>query len=465
MGSGDVGDPVVRPDEGDRRPVALQGPERDVPVGEMAERRGRRVRSADATLPSREDRQARLGRRNLAPRVDGALAARSEEEPWAHHVLRGADQQIPVRAQCVVEDLIDVLLRAALEIDQKIAAADQVEVRERGIREQVVMREDDDLAHFLVHAVAAVLLAEEPLESLLAHVRCDLVGVEPGARSLERALVQVAGEDLDLGRRIVTRRLLEAQHGERVRFLARGTSDRPYAHIGVDARLAGEDLRQDLPLQVLEDLGIAEEVRDGDEEVVAKCHGLFGRRAHALGVDGEIFDLEQLHPASDPAQERRLLVAAVVASGVRAYLDEDLPQQRAGRVGGRTSVVLDQNTRTRLHETHQGIWDVGQRQHEIDESRADRALGHSGILRLVRLLGDGQPGLLLDRLDSQAAVASGSRQDHADRVAIVRRGQRAEEMVHGGAIAGALLELGQAQMRVDRLEIGAGRDDVDVVRL
>ena len=49
------------------------------------------------------------------------------------------------------------------------------------------------------------------------------------------------------------------------------------------------------------------------------------------------------------------------------------------------------------------------RQHQVHGARQDRAARHAVILGLVGILGDDEPALLLDRLQSEAAVAAGSR--------------------------------------------------------
>lgn len=59
----------------------------------------------------------------------------------------------------------------------------------------------------------------------------------------------------------------------------------------------------------------------------------------------------------------------------------------------------------------------------------DRAPRHAIILGLVGILRDDEPTLLLDRLQSEAAVAARSRKDHADRALAEFVRQRAQEEV------------------------------------
>ena len=99
--------------------------------------------------------------------------------------------------QRVVEDLDHLVLHVALQVDEQVAAADQVEPREGRVAEEVVRREDHPLAYLLPDPVSAVLAVEEAAQARRAHVGLDVAGVEPLARPLQRALVQVRGEDLD----------------------------------------------------------------------------------------------------------------------------------------------------------------------------------------------------------------------------------------------------------------------------
>ena len=56
-------------------------------------------------------------------------------------------------------------LQAGLQIDQQVAATDQLHARERRVNQEILPREDDHLPQGLADAVAAVLLDEEPAQS------------------------------------------------------------------------------------------------------------------------------------------------------------------------------------------------------------------------------------------------------------------------------------------------------------
>src|SRR4051794_22213965 len=64
--------------------------------------------------------------------------------------------------QRIVEDRNDMVLRLGPEVDQQVAAGDQVDARERWVAQHAVRREDTEVTHLLGHDVAAAVGGEEP---------------------------------------------------------------------------------------------------------------------------------------------------------------------------------------------------------------------------------------------------------------------------------------------------------------
>jgi hypothetical protein len=90
----------------------------------------------------------------------------------------------------------DALLQCGLHVDQQVAATDEVDARERRVREHVVPREDAAVADRLADPIAAFRLDEEPVQALLRHDLGDVLRVEAGTGRLDRGGVEVGGEDL-----------------------------------------------------------------------------------------------------------------------------------------------------------------------------------------------------------------------------------------------------------------------------
>ena len=101
-----------------------------------------RIRAADDPGELAED---------LLLLVDGL-----EELGEAGDRLRAAQDEVAVLAQPVVETGDHPALQGGAEVDQQVAAADQVEVGERRVARHVVAREDAQLANGLVDLVAAL---------------------------------------------------------------------------------------------------------------------------------------------------------------------------------------------------------------------------------------------------------------------------------------------------------------------
>src|SRR5262245_66670743 len=91
----------------------------------------------------------------------------------------------------------DLFLQNRLEVDQQIAATDQVHMRERRIGDDVLSREDAHVAERLADAVTSLRLDEEAAQSLRRDVLHDILRVEAGARYLNAPFVEVGDEHLD----------------------------------------------------------------------------------------------------------------------------------------------------------------------------------------------------------------------------------------------------------------------------
>ena len=155
------------------------------------------------------------------------------------------------------------LLHRRLEVDEEISAGHQVDTREGRILDDVVLREDDhlpDLGHDLVDAPREVEIA---LQSLARDVRHRLLVVLGPCSSLERSRVHVGGEDLHLTRAEVDHEVLQ-DDAQRIGLLARRASGDPDPQRPLALR-SFEDGAQDVVLDRVERLAIAEKARHADE--------------------------------------------------------------------------------------------------------------------------------------------------------------------------------------------------------
>ncbi|HWJ06406.1 MAG TPA: hypothetical protein VNS57_11570, partial [Steroidobacteraceae bacterium] len=377
--------------------------------------------------------------------------------------LRGAEEQRAAGHQRVVEQRDQLALQVAIEIDQQVATADQVELRERRVLDHVLLREDKQVAQVLLDPVGAPLgvVREKAREPLLRDVGRDARRVNARARLLDGLAVDVGREHLDLDRLLVRDDLLVEQDRDRVRLLAgRAAADPDPHHVVVV--LLGEQLRQHFLLELRESVRVAEEVRDADQQVAEQRLDFLRVLARIAQVVVRLRDLVQGHAPLDPPQQRRLLVLREVVPGLGAQLHADaleqaVPQRgRRHRVGAAEGMpdVLDQLRR------HFRRW-----QHEVDHAGRDRAARHAVVFGGVRGLRDAQAAFALDRSQAERAVAARARHDDADRALVLRAGERKEEVVDRETRLALFVVRRQVQRAVDDLEVVPRRDHVRAVGL
>ena len=109
---------------------------------------------------------------------------------------RAQDQQA-AGVQGVVHQRQELLLRLGIDVDQEVPAAEDVQLRERRIDEDVLRRKDHQVADLLLDPVAVALAHEKPRQPLGRHVRGDARGERALAGLLDGVMVDVGGKDLD----------------------------------------------------------------------------------------------------------------------------------------------------------------------------------------------------------------------------------------------------------------------------
>src|SRR5690349_15492022 len=82
------------------------------------------------------------------------LIDRREEIAVSRYRLRQAQEEIPVRLQGVMEDGHHPSLQIRIEIDEQVAAGDEVQPRERRIAQDAVGRENAEIADLLHQMIA-----------------------------------------------------------------------------------------------------------------------------------------------------------------------------------------------------------------------------------------------------------------------------------------------------------------------
>src|SRR6185312_6386328 len=108
-----------------------------------------------------------------------------------------AEHEYSAGPESVVKDRQQPRVRVRLQVDENITAADDVEVRERRIRRDVLHREDTAIAHRLRNAITGIFLSEEAIQPLRRDIGLDASRVHARAGGADGGRVEVGCETLD----------------------------------------------------------------------------------------------------------------------------------------------------------------------------------------------------------------------------------------------------------------------------
>ncbi len=113
----------------------------------------------------------------------------------------------------------------------------------------------------------------------------------------------------------------------------------------------------------------------------------------------------------------------------------------------------------------EGRRNLGNRKHEIGGAGHDGAARHPGVGGVFRILHDNKPALVADCRQPGTAVGAGAGEDRADGSLAAVFGERAQEEIEGHAGAVPLARVCQSKRAVVDRQIGARRDDIDLIGL
>ena len=195
----DVKDVALVVDQHGRRGVTLQDQliRQRLETGRRLWRRSRLGAGGRAGAKGRGKLDRLRPQDGLGPPEDPRFAAqRGKEIGEAANRLRAAEKQDAAGTETVVKQRNEFLLHFRRQVDQQVAAAQDVQLGEGRVHDEVLRRKDHHLADLLAHPVAVFFLDEEPAQPLRRHVGGNVVREEALAGLVDRVLVQVGGEDL-----------------------------------------------------------------------------------------------------------------------------------------------------------------------------------------------------------------------------------------------------------------------------
>ena len=331
-----------------------------------------------------------------------------------------------------MQDRDQALLQRRLQIDEQVAATDQVHARERRIGQHVVPGEHAQVADGLGDAVVSVHLDEEAAQSLARDVQQSFLGIEAGAGAFDACRIQIGAKHLQGCGALRRSDRFRKQHGQRVGFLARRAGGHPDAH-WIVARALSEQRRKDLRLERLEHLGIAEEAGDVDQDVLVQRRDFGWILADPPRVVLEVGRLLQDHPPAHAPQQGVRLVLREVGSRGAAQDAQDRCQARLARFRFefilKRFLPIEVCCKARVQADVRNFCRDGfGGKHEVDAARGDGALRHALLLgRLV--LREGDSIQRLDRFQPERSVGGGAREHDADGHVALSRRERAEELI------------------------------------
>ena len=386
--------------------------------------------------------------------VDGA-----KQTGRALRAFGRAEEQETVGVQGIMEDAADLLLKLAIEIDEQVAARDEIEPGEWRVLEQAVAGEQDRVPKLSLGPVVVSLPREKAAKTLLADVGLDRDRVSALASNGKPTGIQIGTENLDLRADVVARRFLQEQHRDRVGLLARGTAGHPYAN-GVARLLALEEPRYDMLGQSLERFRISEECRHRNQQITEQRLHLLHIVAEEREIVRQLFSSRHLGAARDPSQHRRFLVLREVVTGAAADVGENAAHVffiRVAQLPERDMFLVP-----RKLDNARGYFAEGQ--DEVGEPRGDRAARHRSVFGLVRVLHEDDAACFLDRLEADRAIRAGAREDDGEAIAVLL-GERPEEKVDRRSSPSRTVEFVGRNLVIGNSQVPIRRNDIDVIGL
>ena len=195
----DVEDVALVIDEHGRRGVTLQ--DQLIRQGLETERRFRRRARLRPAGRGRAKGRGKLDRLRpqggFRPPEEPRFAAEGGKQVGeAANRLRAAEKQNAAGIEAVVKQRNQFLLHLRGQIDQQVAAAQDVQLGKGRIHDEILRRKNHHLANLFAHPVAVFFLGKEPAQPLRRHVGGDIGRKEALAGLVNRVPVQVGGEDL-----------------------------------------------------------------------------------------------------------------------------------------------------------------------------------------------------------------------------------------------------------------------------
>jgi hypothetical protein len=244
---------------------------------------------------------------------------RVEQAGKTTHGLGAPQHQQAVMIQRIIEHRHQLLLQCGSEIDQQIAAGEEVDFRERRVGDDVLRRKNDHLPYLPVDPVTRFLANEEERQPLRRNVSRNVVRIEALARPGNGLVVDISGIDLQgitVLRPDFIQCLLE-NDGQRIGLLAGGAGRYPGAQRST-ARMARHQPREAGVAQADPHVRVTEEAGDPDQQFLEQQVELLRIRVQVTHIRVDSVQLMQRNTPLDTAVKRTGLILGKIVSGTVA---------------------------------------------------------------------------------------------------------------------------------------------------
>ncbi len=219
-----------------------------------------------------------------------------------------------------MENIEDLLLSGGVQVNEKVAAGDEIEPRKGRIFQHVMVGEEHLFADFFAHPVTALIQGKESAQALRGNVRLDRARIKPVARIGDRLLIHVGGENLDFGRLIDPLGMLAEEDSNRIGFLSgRATGDPdPDLIVGFFAR---EELRN-VRLERRKRLPVTKKMSHADEQILEQRAALGGMLSEEIEILRNALERVDLETARDPAQDGGAFILREIVPGLGSQIGQ-----------------------------------------------------------------------------------------------------------------------------------------------
>ncbi len=235
-----------------------------------------------------------------------------------------------------MEALQHTTLRLGVEVDQDVAADDEIEVWDGSILDEIVASEDHRPAQRRMEHGPRSRWREVTAPELLGHRSEVPLGIQRLPRLGQRLFIHIGCVQLHPADRFVDTDRLRDQHRDGVGFLSGRAARRPDPDRIVGS-LGRHETRDDLRGEVLPGLRVAEETRQVHEDRVEQMREFLWFDLEAVDVRLEVGHTHRGHALADPSLQRRTLVPGEIEAPV---VPEELEQGREGGVRSLRRVAL-----------------------------------------------------------------------------------------------------------------------------